>query len=788
MKDFSPLVSLAELMAVTQRRWAATPNKIAVKEGDECLTFAKLERRANYMARRLVKEGAKVGDFVGYLGPNGIPFVVTFWACFKAGLTFLPISPKFPPSSVADILRTADARIFVSELELPEDVPNLSRLAFTKAGEEVEIFDAPYVPEEVLAVANSTSGSTGIPKVVGHARQMLAASAVDEAAFVGLDENSVVGHCGTMWVVCILAALSSGAQVSCHDALSGTPQDLLDWLARDGVTYWFVYPALFRALAEAEGNLPVMQVLLLCGESVFRRDFELFERITTPGAILLNTYGQQEFLWATAFEARNGERLKYEKLPVGKSICDNDLQILDKNRQPVEAGAIGEITHRSLQVPYGYTGNPERTAEVFSTDADGVRSFATGDLGYFDGDGNLHFVGRKDDQVKIRSFNVQPVDIESEIKPHPDIQDVAVTVSYCARGLPRLACFYEGDVAPDDLKMWLSERIAAFMVPQFFVAVEALPRTSTGKLQRNRLALPETLSDAGHVAAVSPDERVLSEIWRQVLGHDDFGVTDNFFDVGGDSLRAMELVMLVTKRFGRLLTLDQLVLVEATISGLAELLAQPPERVQLKTLKPGTGETHVIAAHVYSGALNDYLHFARAIDKNIQVSGLHADYTGRSRAYSVRKKARESFVHLPKSKGRVLLGHSYGARLAFELAHFCERPERLVLIDPTGPFNEALRQRIKDHLKSVFMTSPGLGLERTYWGDYWYRPRRLKVRAALFISCDTSFESDIQGWHSALDGPVEHFKVKGTHWDVLLEANAIEIAAKVQEWLDRTGN
>lgn len=787
MKDFSPPISLDDLLSATRARWRATPDKIALKEGGEQLTFAMLEARANHMARRLVEKGGEVGDFVGYLGPSGIPYVVTFWACFKAGMTFLPISPKFPPSSVADILRTANVRFFVSELELLQDALEVCRLEFPKAGEVAEDFEVPSVPDEVLSIANSTSGSTGIPKVVGHSRQMLAASAVDEAAFVGLTETSVVGHCGTMWVVCVLAALSAGAQVSCYDALSGSPQDLMDWLAGDGVTYWFIYPALYRTLAEAKGQLPAMEVLLLCGEAVFRHDFELFEKITSPGAVLLNTYGQQEFLWATAYAVRNGERLRYEKLPVGVNVCENDLQIVDENGQPVAAGDIGEIVHHSFQVPKGYIGNPERTAAVFSTGADGLYRFATSDLGYIDGSGNLHIVGRKDDQIKIRSFNVQPVDIEAEIKPHPDVQDVAVTVSYCARGLPRLVCFYEGEVAPDDLKQWLSVRIAAFMVPQFFISVEALPRTATGKLQRNRLVLPET-SDTARVLARGADELALTEIWRQVLGHDDFGVTDNFFDAGGDSLRAMELILMISNRFDRLLTLDQMVMAEATIEGLAKLLAAPTERVQLKTLKPGVGGCHLVVGHVYSGGLNDYLEFARAVGDGIRVSGIRADYTGRSRAYSIRKKAQEARRLLPKEEDLVLMGYSFGGRLAFEMAHLSDQPERLILIDPTGPFNEAIRNKVKNHTKSVFMPSQGRGRENTYWGDFWYRPRRLKVRAALLITCDTSFEEDIEGWRNVVDGPVTHFGVQGTHFDILRGANAIEIAARVQEWLAETSD
>lgn len=786
MRDFVNQTNMTDLLAATRCRWADTPEKVALAEGDEHLTFGVLEARANHMARKLVKEGARVGDFVGYVGPTGVPFVVTFWACLKAGLTFLPISSKFPPASVVDVLQTARARFFVSNLDLPEVAPDLCALPIPGAEEDPCNFEVPSVPEEVLCIANSTSGSTGIPKVVGHSRLVLASSAVEEAASAGTTETSVVGHCGTMWAVSILSALSVGAKVTCHDPTSGTPQDLLNWLKDAKVTYWFTYPALFRTLVDTIGTLPDMRVLLVCGEAVFRQDFELFERITHPGATFLNTYGQQEFLWATAFPVRNGDRLKFEKIPAGKSICDNDPQVLDDAGRPVSAGQIGEITHHSYQVPCGYIGDPVRSNAVFSTGEDGVRTFATGDLGYIDGGGNLHVVGRKDDQIKIRNFNVQPSDLEQEIKLHPELREVAVTVSYCKRDLPRLVCFYEGAVSPEALKTWLSARIPAFMVPQFFVSVDALPRTATGKVQRNKLRLADDASDVDRIPPETEEQFILFDIWQQVLGHDNFGITDNFFDVGGDSLRAMELLLQIDQQFGRLLTLDRVILTGADIASLAELLQVPSTPSQLRTLKPGGGTEHIVVSHVYGGGVTDYLKFARAIGSGVKVSGICADYSGRNRAYPIRKKAQEAFAHVPDDPEMTLMGYSFGGRMAFEIAQLTGHQNRIVLIDPVGPFSESLKHKIMCHGASVFMKSPGLGKEREHYSDYWYWPKRLTTQRALLVTCDTSFEADIAGWSAVLDGPVDRYHVTGNHWDILRGSNAFEIADKVQDWLSET--
>ena len=784
MHGFSSLASMGVLLDATVSRWAAMPDKIAVRDGDRTLSFVQMDSRANVIARRLVANGLGVGDFVGYLGPTGIPFIVTFWACLKAGMTFTPISPRFPDKSVVDILRTAKAKAFVSERNLPDALAKkICQIGLPDDSEDRRPYLSTEVPETVLAAVGTTSGSTGIPKISGETREIKATVALQYIELTGLNERSIFGHCGTLSVPWVLAALHAGACITCHDATSGSSQALFDWLKADNVTHWHNYPALFRTLSDIDDSLPDLNTLVLCGEPIFKNDFDLFQRLTKPGAALLNVYAQQEYSLGSCFKIHNGEHLAFDKIPLGRVIGENDMKLLDDNGEPVGAGGIGEITHRSLRVPEGYVGNPERSAQAFSTDADGVRSFATGDLGYFDHDGLLHFVGRVDDRIKIRNFNIYPADIEQEIKPHPGISAVAVAVRHCARGLPRLACFYEGSVTPEELKEWLCNRIPAFMIPQFFVPMETLPRTVTGKLQRNRLELPKKVSDIESVPARTPVEQTLVEIFEGVLGHKDFGTTDNFFDVGGDSLRAMELLMHIHQRFSRNLTLDQIIMAGASIQRIAELIGTPAEKSQLRLLKPGKGAAHVVVCHVHGGGVTDYLEFARAMKESIRVSGICADYSQRKRSYPVRQKAREAMDHIPDDPATVMMGYSYGARIAFEIAQLRATGGRIVLVDPIGPFSSKLLPWLENAAGRLFAPRPELGLEGNYLGDFTYRPRPLTTEKALLITCETSHAKDIAGWTAALDGPVEVFNVPGNHWDILRGSNAIEIARKVKNWL-----
>ena len=246
--------------------------------------------------------------------------------------------------------------------------------------------------------------------------------------------------------------------------------------------------------------------------------------------------------------------------------------------------------------------------------------------------------------------------------------------------------------------------------------------------------------------------------------------------------------MLMNQRVGRLLTLDRVILAGGTIEALAELIAQPSEQSQLRRLKPGNGGRHIVVGHVYGGGVTDYLEFARAIGGGIQVSGICADYSQRNRAYPVQQKAQEAVAHVPTDPAPVMMGYSFGGRVAFEIAHLLGHGERIILVDPIGPFSERWHERIKGQLKSLILPSPGLGMERTFPGDYRYRPVPLKTKGALFVTCDTSLAADVEGWRSVLDGPVETFNVPGNHWDILRGANALNIAAKVKDWLEQAGD
>ena len=760
-----------------------TPLKIALSENNESISFQELNARTDYVAANLVKQGAITGDIVGYQGPTGIPFVVAGLACLKVGVAFLPISQKFPHKSVCDVLSVAKARLFFTESVAANEsfgTPKINLPDDTEASE-------PFMPETIAlstgAFVFHTSGSTGIPKIVTYRRDAFKEFSKCLQELAGPASDLVIGHAGTMWLDFIFGFISNGSKVVCHDVTAKGPQRLFDWLEKERINFWFCFPALFRTMAKVQGDaLKDLKNIFLTGESLSQNDIDLFTRLTLPGAELISSYGQSEFTLATAHFLAHGEQLASRMAPIGKSVVENDLKIFSADGSVVKLGAIGEIVHRSWLVPEGYTNNPEKTRQAFVTGKDGLRSFFTGDLGYISADGNLHYVGRKDDQLKIRGFNVLPSDIEKEIKLHPGVDEVIVSATHCERGIVRLACYYEGTASSENLKSWLLNRIPVYMIPQFLVSTKTLPRTHSGKLKRNSLTIPKNMPGTQVLMAQTPKEKDLVRIWASVLGHDNFGVADNFFDIGGDSLRCMEMLLSLCQNGGHIVGMDEFILTGSTIKSILAL--QEPGRIKnlQQVLRPSAGKHHLAVMHTANGEVSSYLEFVQKLDNSIAVTGICADYSHRSPAIPITQKAHEAMANLPKSGSPILMGFSYGGSVAFETARIAKNVNQLILVDPFGWLGK--RNRLVEKIKRTLAPKRKSEWMRFHPDDSKFAPRPMKIDKALFITCDSTSKRALEGWKTALDGHVDYFHVPGRHRDMLQGANAIEIACKVRLWLD----
>ncbi len=577
------------------RRWAVEkPDAVAVTAGDAALSYGALDRMASAVAATLVARGVGPERTVGLLAERSLETVVCVLGILKSGAAYLPLDPGYPDERLATIL--ADAAP-VAVLAAPEHA--------ARCGPEVLTIEAglPFAHggcRRPVAAGNAayvmyTSGSTGAPKgvVVSHgalvnstlaratvydgppARYLLLSSLVFDSSVAGL-----------FWPLC-----TGGTLVVPPEGIQLEPGELARHIERQRVTHTLAVPSLLTALLDLgePERLRSLRVTIAAGEASSR---ELFEdhRAALPNSRYYNEYGPTEnTVWSTVW---SGEPVPYRpQLPIGKPVSGVRTYVLSEHGQPVPIGVSGELYLGGAGLARGYLGRPAPTAAAFVPDpfatGSGARMYRTGDLARHNQDGELEFLGRTDNQVKIRGFRVELGEIEGVLDSHEDVhRSVVVARDDSADGGMMLVAYVAARhgtaPVPADLQRYVRARLPKYMVPASCVVLDALPLAATGKVDRAALPAPERTRhvDVEMVAPRTETEQVLADIWRQALGRQDLSVYDEFFDIGGESLRAMQVVTRTNKVFGLELSVRTL-FAAPTVATFAELVdeARIAERV-----------------------------------------------------------------------------------------------------------------------------------------------------------------------------------------------------------------
>ncbi|MEV5708584.1 amino acid adenylation domain-containing protein, partial [Actinoallomurus sp. NPDC052274] len=517
-----PDATLAELF---RAQAAATPDATAVVFEDEELTYAELAARAAELADRLAGLGAGPERIVAIALPRSVDLVVTELAVAMTGAAYLPIDVTYPPDRVAYLLADAAPVCVVTEegVETPDGPPNT---ALSRSG---RVDGAAYVIY--------TSGSTGRPKGVVVTHRGIASLAATQRERLGIGPGSRVlqfaspGFDAAFWE---LVALLSGATLVLAPADRLVPGAPLAELATERrVTHATLPPA---ALPTLDG-LPPGLTLVVAGEAC---PPELVERWSRDHR-MINAYGPTETTVATTVSAPLSGRIVP---PMGTPVANTRVYVLDEYLRPVPPGVPGELYAAGLSLARGYLGRPGRTAERFVADpygAPGERMYRTGDLVRHRADGRLEYLGRTDHQIKIRGFRVEPGEVESALTGHEAVSQAAVLVREDPPGGRRLVAYVAGDADPAELRAFVRDRLPEYMVPAAVVPLPELPLTASGKLDRAALPAPEFRASGR--APRTPQEELLCRLFAEVLGLDGpVGADDGFFDLGGDSIVAIQLV------------------------------------------------------------------------------------------------------------------------------------------------------------------------------------------------------------------------------------------------------
>ncbi len=542
-----PVLDVVELFEAEVR---ASPDALAIRTTSHRLSYRALDEAAEALADRLRALRLPRGSTVGLVGGRSPDAIAAMLGVLKAGCAYAPLDPTAPVGRLTQLATALDAvlvldgyRDLIAEWPVPE-IHEMDAAAADGSGAQVE----------GLAYVIHTSGSTGVPKGVMVSRDQLAWSTAARLDYYGdaptvflllsslAVDSSVAGVYGT---------LCSGGTLVLPDA--GAEQDiagLARWIETAGVTDTLLVPSLHRELLEAvvPTRLASLRRVVVAGEAC-PVDVVALHRARLPRVELHNEYGPSEAtVWATVADLSTRPN---EPVTIGRPVAGSRVYLVDSHFEPVPPGEVGEIVVGGPGVALGYLGRPDLTNERFLADPwlDGARVYRTGDRARRRADGRLEFLGRADDQIKIRGYRVEPAEVELALQAHPEVAEAMVGLDTSDERSGQLVAVVlpiSNEATPDDLDGFLAARLPRHMIPSRFVRVERLPRTPAGKLDRS---VPMPTGDPASAPTRPPAdpprtdaERALLEVWRGVLGHDDIGIHDDFFAIGGDSLLSIRAI------------------------------------------------------------------------------------------------------------------------------------------------------------------------------------------------------------------------------------------------------
>ena len=558
-----------------------SPSRVAVVCEDQTLTYRELNEQANALAHHLLGLGAQPETVVGLCVERSIEMLVGILGILKTGAAYLPLDPHYPPKRLSLMLADASVGFVVTQEHLVSQLPRegaaivcLDRDRQHIEKQALENPDIRVLPENAAYVIY-TSGSTGKPKGVIVTHGNVSRLYTETQAWFSFSQHDVwtLFHSYAfdfsvweMWG----ALFHGGKLVIVPYFVSRNPEAFYELLCRERVTVLSQTPSSFRQLMQADVKQVqlALRLVIFGGEALELQSLKPWlERHGDEHPQLVNMFGITETTVHVTYRrillsdvhAKRGS-------VIGRPIPDLQVHLLDERMNPVPEGEIGEMYVGGQGLARGYWRRPELTAERFVPDPfseeGGARLYRTGDLARLR-NAELEYLGRIDDQVKVRGFRIELGEIESGIMQYPGVVECAVTAHQDENGDKRLAAYVASSNAVldlDELRSSLKERLPDYMLPAALIAIKTLPLTEHGKVDRRALPQPEWSAPAsvnGHTRPRTPIEEALAEAWREALGLSSIGIDDNFFDVGGDSIRSIKARAKALER-GVSFTLQQL--------------------------------------------------------------------------------------------------------------------------------------------------------------------------------------------------------------------------------------
>ncbi|MEC1444353.1 plipastatin non-ribosomal peptide synthetase PpsE [Bacillus subtilis] len=657
-----------------------TPDHTALVYGNMSISYKELDKRSNALARELIQKGFRKNETAGILAAHSPEFMISVLAVLKAGGAYLPLDAELPPERVSFMLEETQAKMLIVQKGLEQNAAFSGTCIISDAQGLMEENDIPInissSPDD-LAYIMYTSGSTGRPKgvMITNRNVVSLVSNSNYTSASGDDRFILTGSISFDAVTFeMFGALLNGASLHIiNKSTMLTPDRFGAYLLENDITVLFLTTALFNQLAQVRADMfRGLHTLYVGGEALSPALMNAV-RHACPDLALHNIYGPTEnTTFSTFFEMK---RDYAGPIPIGKPISNRTTYILDTKGRLLPIGVPGELCVGGDGVAKGYLNRDDLTNAVFSPHPflHGERIYRTGDLARWLPDGNLEYISRIDRQMKIRGKRIEPAEIEARLLEMEGVQEAAVTLRE-KDGEAQLYTHYVGDhkKTDTDFRADLARVLPDYMIPQHWVRVERMPLTGNGKIDRSTLPIPENKPVKRHDIILPRNlvEEELANIWKQVLGVNTISIDDDFFAIGGHSLKALQVIH----------TLKHQQNIDIPIDFLFEhpTIAQLAEKLYSKQLT-AADEQHMIKLNQH-GAQNLFcfppisgfgIYFkdlALLLNEKAAVYGFHfIEQDTRIEQYV------NCMTDIQPEGPYVLLGYSAGGNLAFEVAQAMER-------------------------------------------------------------------------------------------------------------------